>query len=34
MLLQNLVLDGDKGTNTVYFGQFQAAVDDELQYCM
>jgi len=27
-ILQNLVLDGDKGTNTAYFGGVQAAVED------
>jgi len=28
MFLRNSVLASDKGTNTAYFGRFQAAVDN------
>jgi len=31
-ILQNSVLAGDKGTNTAYFGRFQAALDNQLQH--
>jgi len=30
-MLQNSVLASDKGRNTAYFGQIQAAVDEILQ---